>query len=248
MILHGEPRENDPAGGILDESLRPVDRVLLRILHIDGLIAVVDAGGGAEEDRRAPFFGEIEGLLDHIVGFGDRGGIEDRHLREHTEGPGVLLGLGGNGPGVIRDHDHHSAFHADIFQAHERVGGHVKAHLLHGHEGPCARIGGAGGHFHAGLLVDGPLHVDIARIPLRDGLQHLRGGRSGIAGHQIDPGGDGPESDGFISHQEFFVHRFLFSYISGAMNFIRLPRIFTESFSRRMVSRETVRHFFRVSR
>ena len=71
---------------------------------------------------------------------------------------------------------------------------------------PRACIGCARSNFHASLLIDRPLHVYIAGVPLRDRLQHLRRRRPRITRDQIHTGRQSAEGDGFISHQKLFVH------------------------------------------
>ena len=119
---------------------------------------------------------------------------------------GILLRLGGDGAGIVGHQDDQAALHADIFQAHERIGSHVQAHLLHGDQRTGACVGGAAGHFHGDLLIHGPFHVDIPAAALRHGLQHLGGRGAGITADQVHAGREGAERDGLIAHYKFIMH------------------------------------------
>ena len=154
-------------------------------LHIQAGVAVVDPGGGAENDGRRIFVRESEGFLDHLVGFLYGRGIENGKLRVFGESPGVLLRLRGDGAWVVRDQDYHGAPDADVGKAHKWVAGHVQAHLLHGDQHAGAGIGRAGGRFQGGFLVDGPLDVSFVRPSFGYGLQNFRGGRPRVAGRQV---------------------------------------------------------------
>ncbi len=167
---------------------------------------MVDPGGGTHEHRGAVFLGQGEGVPHHPVGLLHGGRVEHRELGVHGEGPGILLRLGGNGSGIVRHQHHHAALDADIAEAHKGVRRHVQPHLLHGHQGPHARPGRSGRRFQRRLLVHGPLHVHSAGIPLRGGLQNLRGRRAGIPRAESDARGQGSQRHGFIAHEKFSVH------------------------------------------
>ena len=206
MVLDRETREDDPARRVPHEALGLLGLPLVLVLDENGLVPMVDAGRGPDDDGTPDALRELEGVLHHLVGLMDRGGIEHGHLGEHAEGARVLLGLGRDGAGVVSHEDDHPALDPDVLEAHERVGCDVETHLLAGHERPGAAVGGTGRDLHAGLLVDRPLHVDVAGIPLGDGLEDLGRGRSRIPGHHVDPGGERAERHGLVSHQEFSVH------------------------------------------
>ena len=94
---------------------------------------MIDPGGGPKKDRCLIFFRKCKGLLNHGIGLFYGAGIEDRNLGIGPEGPGILLGLGGDGAGIVRHEDHHASLYPDVFQAHQGVRGHIQTYLLHGH-------------------------------------------------------------------------------------------------------------------
>ena len=206
VVDHREAREDDPAGGVLHEALGLVHAPLVLVGHLDGLVAVVDTRGGAQQHRASDALGELERILDHSVGVCDARRIEARELGVLREGARVLLGLRRDGTGVVGHQDHHAALHTYICKAHERVGRHVQAHLLHGDQRAGARVGGAGGNLHGSLLVDRPLHVGLATLALGHGLEHLGGRGARVAGHHVDARRERAERDGLVTHQEFCVH------------------------------------------
>ena len=168
---------------------------------------MVHAGGGAQEDRGAVLLGEVEGLLDHLIRLLRGGGVEAGDLGEGREGPGVLLGLRGDGARVVRDEDHHATLDAHVFEAHEGVGGHVQADLLHGHQRAGTGVGSTGGEFHGRFFVDGPLDVGVFSFPFGDRLQHFGGRGARVTADDVDACRQRAERDGFVAHQEFGMHR-----------------------------------------
>ena len=209
VILQGEAGENHPAGGILDKALHRRFLVLVFILDLNSLIAVVNPGGAAEKDRRVILLRKIKRFLYHLIGFRHGGRVKNRNLRKLGKGSRILLGLGGNGAGVICHHHHQAALDPHIFKAHQGVRSHIEPHLLHGHHGPCAAVGRPRCHLHGSLLIDRPFHIDAAGIALRHGLQHLSRGSARISCHQLHPCRHGPQGNGFIAHQKFSVHNAL---------------------------------------
>ena len=177
-----------------------------------------NAGGRPEENRGVIFLGEGERLAHHIVCLLRGGRIEDRDLGERGKAAGVLLGLGGDGTGVVRNEDNQAALNPDIFQAHQRIGRHVEAHLLHGDQCPGAGIGRTGRHFHGGFFIDGPFHIDGIAAVFGNGFQNLGRGGAGIAADQVDTGRQRPHRDGFIPHQKGGMHTFTPSGISAQKN------------------------------
>ncbi len=168
---------------------------------------MVHPGGGAQEDRSAVLLGEVEGLLDHLVSLLRGGGVEAGDFGERREGPGVLLRLGGDGARVIGDEDDHAALHAHIFEAHEGVGGHVQADLLHGHQRAGTGVGGTGRELHGRFLVDGPFDVGVFSFPFGDRLENFGGRRARVTADDVDACRQRAERDGFVAHQEFGMHR-----------------------------------------
>ena len=199
--LQRELRENDPARVLfkMPRRDRPAD-----VVGIDDGAGVADARRRAEQHRRAVLFGVVERLADHVVRLLRRRGVEHRQLRILREGARILLGLRGDRAGIVGDEHDHAALHADVREAHQRVGGDVQADLLHRHQRALAGVRRAGGHLERDLFVYGPLDVDVARARLRDRLEHLGRGRAGIAGHNADARADRAEADGGVAHQQFF--------------------------------------------
>ena len=177
-----------------------------------------NACGRPEENRGMVFLGEGECFPHHVVCFLRGGRIEDGHLGEGRKTAGILLGLGGDGAGVVRNKDHQAAIYPDILQAHQRIGRHVQAHLLHGDQRPRAGTGCAGSHFHGGFFVDGPFHIDGIAAVFGNGFQDLGRGGAGIAADQVDTGRERPHCDGFIPHQKGGMHTFTPSGISAQKN------------------------------
>ena len=206
MRLHGEAREDDPPGGVLHEALRLALEVVLGLEDVDRLVAVVHARGRAQEHGAVELLGERERVTHHLVRVRDAGRVKARHLAELGKRARVLLGLRRDGAGVVCDHDDHAALDADVLQAHEGVGGHVQAHALHGHERAGTRVRSAGRYLERGLLVNGPLHVHVAGVPLCDGLDDLRRGCAGVPRHHVHAGGERTQRHRLVSHQELPVH------------------------------------------
>ena len=200
MVQERSPREDDPLLRILDKAFRLVLRVFRFVFDGDVRVAVGHPRRGPHEHRRAVLLRKCERFLHHVVGFLSRGWVEARDLGKTRERAGILLRLGTDRTRIVRDEHDHAAFDAHVFHAHQRVGRHVQSHLLHGHEDAGAAVRRPCGHFHGRLFVDGPLDVSLRRTPLRDGLQHFRGRRAGIAAHQVDPGRERAHGDGFVAH------------------------------------------------
>ena len=206
MVLYRQPRENDPPGRIFHKPFRFVDIVFPRILDFQRLISMIHPRGSAKEYRRSIFFREVKSFLDHLISFTHGRRVKDRHFGKHCKRARILLCLGRDRTGVIRHKHDHAALHADVLQTHKGIGSHVQSDLLHGDQRPRACIGRACSHFHACLLIDRPLHINIAGVPLRDRLQHLRRRCPRISRDQVHSCRQGAESDGFISHQKLFMH------------------------------------------
>ena len=204
VVQKGRPREDDPALRVLDKALRGLDAAL--VLDADRGAAVTDARGRPQEHGRLNLLGEVEGRAHHRIRLLRRGGVKDRQLGEHGERARVLLRLRGDGAGIVRHQHHHAALNAHVGQAHQRVRGHVQAHLLHGDHRPRAGIGRAGRRLHGGLFVDRPFHVDRAVVVLGHRLQHLGRGRARIARNKAHARVQRAQSDGLVAHEKFFRH------------------------------------------
>ena len=213
MIGIGKAGENDPAGGILLKPFRAVMYILVLIFYFNGRIGVADPGRRPEEYRCAVFLRKFIGLLDHVVGFLNGTGIKAGQLAEIRIVPCILLCLRGNGTRIVSDQDDHAALNADIFQAHQRIGGNIEAYLLHGDQDSGARVGGAGRHFHSGFFIDGPFHICVLCPVFGDRFQGFGGRRSRIARRQVHTCRDGPAGNGRISHEELCMHVYFLSQL-----------------------------------
>ena len=169
-------------------------------MELNVCTTVTDPGGRSEQHRRAVFFRVCKGVLDHFIGFLRGGGIKHRQLCELGEVPGILLGLGGDGPRIVCGNDDHAPLDAYIGKAHQRVGRHVQPYLLHGDQGACPGVGCAGSHLQCSLFVDGPLYIYGAVIALGNRLQDLRRGCAGVSCHQVYAGVQCAHGDGGIAH------------------------------------------------
>ena len=207
MRLIGKAREDHPFGGIADEALRLMLFVFLLVPDSYGGIAVADSGGGAEQHGGMVFFGVGKRLADHVICFLHAGGVEAGELGIHGKGARILLGLRGNGAGVVGNEDDHAALDADIGEAHERIGGNIQTDLLHGDHCACTAVGSAGAELQRGFFVDGPFGVKAGDMCFCRCFKNLCGGRAGIAADDIESGGDCTACDGGIAHQEFSMHQ-----------------------------------------
>ncbi len=71
------------------------------VAEVDDRGGVGDARGGAQEHRSVELLGEVEGGLDHLVGFLAVGGLEQRNLGELGVEAVVLLVLRAVHAGVV---------------------------------------------------------------------------------------------------------------------------------------------------
>ena len=172
---------------------------------------MADARGGTHDDRRAVALGQVERLLDHGEPLFGRGGVEHRHLGEIAETARVLLGLGGDGAGIVGDVEHEAALDAHVVEAHERVARHVEAHLLAGEQAARTGIRSAGEQLERRLLVGRPLHMHAVRAALRmelgDHLDELGRRRAGISRHDAHARLERRRRERLVRHQEFLGHR-----------------------------------------
>ena len=93
MIGIRQTGENDPAGGIFYKSVCPVMNIFVLIFDLDRCIGMADPGRGTEKYRSAVLFGKVKSLLDHFVGFLDRGRIKTGELAEIGIVTGILFCL-----------------------------------------------------------------------------------------------------------------------------------------------------------
>ena len=206
MVGEGKAREDDPAARIAHKTFHFVYSVFSGILDGNGSIAVGYTGGRPEEDRRLIFLRQFEGFLDHAVGFSGGRGIQQRHLGEGGKRTGILLRLGGDGTGIVGHQHDQAAFYADIFQAHQGIGGDVQAHLFHGNQRAGTRVRGPASQFHGDLFIHGPFHICPVPAALCHGFEHFGGRRSRIAADDVHAGSQRTEGNRLISHQKFIMH------------------------------------------
>lgn len=83
------------------------------------------AGGGAHDNGRMVALRDFKCLLHHRVTLLQILRIEHGDLRKCGKAARVLLGLRGDGAGIIGDKQHQDALDAHVVEAHERVGGNV---------------------------------------------------------------------------------------------------------------------------
>ena len=82
---------------------------------------VAYARGGAHDNGRMVALRDLECLLHHRVALLQVLRIEYGDLGERGKTARILLGLGGDGAGIIGDKQHQTALDAYIVKAHERV-------------------------------------------------------------------------------------------------------------------------------
>ena len=100
---------------------------------------------------------------------------------------GVLLVLGGEHAGVVRDRDDQPAVDAGIGDGEERVGSHVQADMFLRAERAAAGDGGADRGLHGDFFIGGPFTPDVVAVP-DSVLGDLGTGRPGITGDQTAAG------------------------------------------------------------
>ena len=173
------------------------------------------AGGGTHDNRGAVTFGKGEGLAHHVHALFHVGGVEHGNLGEVREPAGVLLGLAGNGAGVVGHEQHAAAFHAHVIQAQERIARNVQTHLLAGEQRARTRIGSAGQKLERSLLVRGPFDMHALRaacgMQLGDGFHNLAGRGAGVSGDNAHAGFERGMGEGLVAHQQSGSHMPAFS-------------------------------------
>ena len=100
-------------------------------MQAHALAGVADPGGRPEHHVHLVLLGEPVGRLDHGLGLLRTGRVENGDTALQAEQPGILLVLGAVGAGIVGDDGEHATLDPEIGGSHERVGGHVQAHLLH---------------------------------------------------------------------------------------------------------------------
>ncbi len=115
---------------------------------------MVDAGGGAKQERCAVLLGQEQTVAGHVLGFLSRGRFQNRHACDAGIVAVVLLVLAGVAARIVGGQQYDAAGGACITKGHERVGSHVDAYVLH-----CAQGHGSGQSCSAGHL-KGDLFVD----------------------------------------------------------------------------------------
>ena len=149
--------------------------------HVHQRLGVGDAHGLVQHDHGVKLLGDVEGLLGHLVGLLAVGRVQARDAPKGGVVAAVLLVLRAVAAGVVGGEQHQARVDAGVGRAHEGVGGHVDAHVLHGDEAAHATHGGAQAHLEGDLLVGRPLavHVGLAHQVLeRLGRRGARIGRT----------------------------------------------------------------------
>jgi len=204
---------NRPAEGGLP-VLVPADfqRGLADIAEDHVARGVGEPGDRSEEDRHLQLLGEFKGGGGHILGLLLVLRLQAGHLGVLGHHPGVLLGRGVVGAGVVGDHDHQPAPGPGVGQGGEGVHRHVQPGVLHHHQGPGPGQGRPGGDVDRHLLVQGPLEVEAQlRGQLAQDLSDLARGGAGVADPDLDPGLDRSAGDRLVPHQQGLVTGFVFS-------------------------------------
>ena len=158
------PVEYAGVGGQQDETLWvriQLDFVLAAgFAQFNPAAGVRHTGGYSEEDRRMQFFGKVERIADHVVGFLLIGRFQAGNLGKAGVIARILFVLGGVHRGVVGNQIDQTAVGTSHRRVGEGVGGHVQTYVLHAHQGSAPGVGNADGFFHRGLFVGAPGAVD----------------------------------------------------------------------------------------
>ena len=134
--------EDDPTRVALEALFGEGQRVGF-IRHLEERRRMADARRRTHDDGRFVLLGKLERGLHHGETLLGRGGVEHGYLRERPEAAGVLLGLRGDGAGIVGHIEHAAALDSDVVQAHERVGSDIEANLLAGEKRARPTVGRA---------------------------------------------------------------------------------------------------------
>ena len=164
---------------------------------------VADAGGHAYDHRDLMDLGDLEGGLNHFIGFLGISRLQDGHVAKASPVTGILLILRGGQTDVIGDHNHQATDHASQGLGHKRIGCDVHADMLHRCQGARSGQRSANRDFHRDLLIHRPLGIDV-RIA-GDIFQDLGSGRAGIGGSNPGAGLPGRTRDRLIAREQMTV-------------------------------------------
>jgi hypothetical protein len=170
-------------------------------------LRMADPCGGAEKHRKPEFLRKVEGVPHHIMGFLQGRGIETGDTGKVGVTPAVLLILRTVCEGIICTHDDKATGHPGIGAGHEGVCSDIEAHVLHGAErGEAAPCCGEG-IFKRDLFIHRPLDIVASLFLHSKGIDHLRRGCPGIAGHKIHRRFETCMRNRFVSEKILSFHR-----------------------------------------
>ena len=110
----GQRGENDEVGRLGKTAHLVAGKRRDVVGHIDARTAMVDTRRGTENDGEVMRLGNLEGGLRHEIRLFRRGGIKHGDMGELSELTRVLLGLAGNGTGIVGNDNDHTAARAHI--------------------------------------------------------------------------------------------------------------------------------------
>ena len=170
--------------------------------QVDHRAAVVDARGGAHDDRRAVALGEFKGGRNHCRRLFRGNRVEHWQMGKLRELAGILFGLRGDGAGIVGNDQHQPALGPDINKAHQGIRGDIEPHLLHRYQRAHSGVGRANRQLQRYFLIDRPFHMHIAGVVADDGFDDFGRGGAGVAAGQIDAGMQSGQGNRFIAHQQ----------------------------------------------
>ena len=174
-----------------------------QIVKIHSTAHVADAGGGAQHHGLLQLAGKAKGLAGHVLGFLRGGRLKTGQQGKARIGAVVLLVLARVTAWVVSRQQDHAAGQARVNGGEQRVGGHVDAHVLHGHEAHGAAKGGTGGHFHSHLLVDG-IFQPVAALAAKavERVRHFRRRSARVTTDHMHTRFKRAAHNGFVSQQQ----------------------------------------------